>query len=66
MNYRFPFAQVMTSEKILLISYVLEDKNAFLELGGWDVDNRYKVLFKRFTKTNNVTIEARNGTAKIG
>lgn len=56
----------MTSEKILLISYVLEDKNAFLELGGWDVDNRYKVLFKRFTKTNNVTIEARNGTAKIG
>lgn len=46
--------------KNIIKSYILEDKNAFLELGGWDAENRYKVLFKGFTKTNNVTIGTDN------
>ncbi|HHF6121695.1 TPA: phage tail protein [Haemophilus influenzae] len=46
--------------KNIIKSYVLADKNSFLELGGWNAENRYKVLFKGFTKTGNVTIGASN------
>lgn len=42
--------------KAVIKTVVLEDKNAFTEIGGWDSDRKYKILFKGFTKTNNVVI----------
>ena len=42
--------------KAVIRTVVLEDKNAFTEIAGWDSDRKYKLFFKGFTKTNNVVI----------
>lgn len=42
--------------KAVIKTVVLEDKNAFTEIAGWDSERKYKIFFKGFTKTNNVVI----------
>ncbi|WP_208606147.1 phage tail protein, partial [Rodentibacter trehalosifermentans] len=42
--------------KTVLKTLLLTDKNAILEMGGWDAGQRYKTFLKGFSKTGNVMI----------
>lgn len=50
--------------KSLLKTILLADKNATVEMGGWDASQRYKIFLKGFTKTNNVVIGSGTDNAR--